>query len=138
MMQVVKTFDSYFSANLILNRLSHDGIRCTLLDEQTVTTDPLLNIAIGGIKLAVYEQDAKFAIEFLEAYEKQYILEATCIACNMQQFEKLLRPAPRDLQTKIIQFFNKDYQLAPEVIFRCANCFLETKTLPDTYAYYNI
>lgn len=137
-MQVVKTFDNYFSANLILNRLSNDAIRCTLLDEQTVSLDPLLNIAIGGIKLAVHEEDAVAAEALLEIYEKQYITEATCISCGKQAFEKLIKPAHRDIGTRIIQFFNKEHQLPPEVLYRCGNCMLETKTLPDEHAYYNV
>ena len=137
-MEVVKIFDNYFSANLVLNRLANDGIRCTLLDEQTVTTDPLLNIAIGGIKLAVRQEDVEAARELLETYEKQYIEEATCIKCNQQAFEKLTKPAHRDLQTRIIQYFNKAHQLPPEVLYRCGNCMLETKTLPDKHAYYNV
>lgn len=137
-MQVVKIFDNYFSANLVLNRLANDGIRCTLLDEQTVTTDPLLNIAIGGIKLAVHQDDVELARELLENYEKQYIKEATCIKCKQQAFEKLTKPAHRDLATKIIQYFNSAHQLPPEVLYRCGNCMLETKTLPDEHAYYNV
>ncbi len=137
-MQVVKTFDNYFSANLILNRLSNDGIKCRLLDEQTVSLDPLLNIAVGGIKLAVQEEDVKASKELFDEYEKQYIEEAICIRCKSKSFEKLLKPAHRDLQTRIIQLFNKDYQLPAEVLYRCGQCHLETKTLPDEHAYYNV
>ena len=49
----IRTFDNYFSANILLTRLRHAGIECYLKDEYTVTIDPLLSNAIGGIKLIV-------------------------------------------------------------------------------------
>jgi hypothetical protein len=54
----VKTFDSYFLANIILGRLQAEGIECYLKDETTVTMDPILTNAIGGIKLVVKSDQA--------------------------------------------------------------------------------
>ena len=53
----VKTFDSYFSANIILTKLHSEGVECYLKDEYTVTLDPILSNAIGGIKLVVKAAD---------------------------------------------------------------------------------
>lgn len=44
---IIRTFDNYFSANIILTRLQDSGIRCFLKDEYTVTIDPILSNAIG-------------------------------------------------------------------------------------------
>lgn len=49
------TFDNYLTANLTLNKYLNEGIECYLKDEFTVTIDPLLSNAIGGIKLVVRE-----------------------------------------------------------------------------------
>ena len=49
----VRTFSNYFSANLLLSKLRDGGIECYLKDEYTVTMDPILTYAVGGIKLVV-------------------------------------------------------------------------------------
>ena len=54
---IVKTFDNYFNANIILTKLQAAGIECYLQDEFTVTIDPILSNAIGGIKLVVKKED---------------------------------------------------------------------------------
>jgi molybdenum cofactor biosynthesis enzyme MoaA len=42
-MVTLKTFDQYFSANILRSRLEAEGIICLLKDENTVTIDPLLS-----------------------------------------------------------------------------------------------
>jgi len=64
---VVKVFDNYVFAHIAMGRLEEQGIRCWLNDENTVTVDPLLSIAVGGIKLMVPRSQAQRAIEILES-----------------------------------------------------------------------
>jgi hypothetical protein len=64
---VVKVFDNYVFAHIAMGRLEEQGIRCWLNDENTVTVDPLLSIAVGGIKLMVPKSQAQRAIEILES-----------------------------------------------------------------------
>jgi Putative prokaryotic signal transducing protein len=59
------TFDNYISAHITMGRLKEEFINCYLQDEYTVTIDPLLSNAIGGIKLMVAEQQAGRALEIL-------------------------------------------------------------------------
>ena len=49
----IRTFNNYFSANILLTKLRDAGIQCYLKDEYTVTMDPLLTNAVGGIKLVI-------------------------------------------------------------------------------------
>jgi hypothetical protein len=46
-------FDNYIKAHIILNGLIDAGINCHLKDEYTVTIDPFLSPALGGIKIMV-------------------------------------------------------------------------------------
>ena len=62
----VQTFDNYFSANILLTRMRDAGIECYLKDEYTVTIDPLLSNAIGGIKLVVKKRDEVEARKMLQ------------------------------------------------------------------------
>ncbi len=49
----IRTFQNYFFAHILLTKLRSVGIECYLKDEFTVTTDPFLSNALGGIKLVV-------------------------------------------------------------------------------------
>jgi len=60
------SFDNYITANIVLGMLQEEGINCHLKDEYTVTIDPLLSPAIGGMKIMVYEQQFERAKELLQ------------------------------------------------------------------------
>ena len=53
----LKTFDNSIDANMLRCQLELEGIQSYLKDENTITTNPLCNIALGGIKHQVIEQD---------------------------------------------------------------------------------
>ena len=46
-----------------MTKLRDAGIQCYLKDEYTVTIDPLLTNAVGGIKLVINKKDLKVALE---------------------------------------------------------------------------
>ena len=49
----VRTFQNYFSAQILLTKLRSAGVECYLKDEFTVTMAPFLSNGLGGIKLVV-------------------------------------------------------------------------------------
>ncbi|MGC4035522.1 MAG: DUF2007 domain-containing protein [Chitinophagaceae bacterium] len=63
--KILQTFTNYIEANILLGRLEEEGIHCFLQDEYTVTIDPLLSNAIGGIKLMVPESQLERAYEIM-------------------------------------------------------------------------
>lgn len=65
----LSVFDDYVSAHIVLGRLKEEYINCYLQDEYTVTIDPLLSNAIGGIKLMVAEPQVERALAILNAVE---------------------------------------------------------------------
>jgi hypothetical protein len=54
---------------MVLQLLEEEGIRAYLQDEHSVTINPLLTNAIGGIKLMVYQEQVPRALELLEKLE---------------------------------------------------------------------
>ena len=66
----LRSFDNYVQANIQLGMLQAMGINCHLIDEYTITIDPLLSNAIGGMKLMVFETQAHRALKLLEEAEK--------------------------------------------------------------------
>lgn len=62
---LLRTYDNYISAHIDQGRLESEFINCHLQDEHTVTIDPLLANAVGGIKLLVAEVQAERAWQIL-------------------------------------------------------------------------
>jgi hypothetical protein len=128
----VKTFDNYFSANIILTRLHAEGIICFLKDENTVTIDPILCNAIGGIKLIVAKEDEAATIKTLRAYQIEYLLSATCPVCGSNSFSYITKPGATNYLTAIITWLFSSYAVASEYVYQCGNCNYECKDLPDS------
>ncbi len=127
----VKTFDSYFVANIILGRLHAEGVECYLKDEVTVTIDPILTNAIGGIKLVVRKENAPAVKQILDSYDAQYLLAATCPQCGEHAFTYIAKPGVTNFLTAILTTIFASYAVAPNYVYQCGNCSYETERLPD-------
>lgn len=66
----LQSFDNYFEAHIVMGSLQEENITCWLKDEYSVTIDPLLLNAIGGIKLMVPEAQAERAWSLLQELGK--------------------------------------------------------------------
>jgi len=66
----LRSFDNYIYAHITLSMLQDAGINCHLQDEYTVTLDPFLSPAMGGMKLMVYPSQAQRASELLQETER--------------------------------------------------------------------
>jgi DNA-directed RNA polymerase subunit M/transcription elongation factor TFIIS len=126
----VKTFDSYFLANIILGRLQSEGVECYLKDETTVTMDPILTNAIGGIKIVVKKENEVAVIEILKRYEEEYLNAATCPKCGAHQFSYIAKPGVTNFLTAIATTLFSNYALAANYVYQCGNCGYETERLP--------
>lgn len=62
----IRSYDNYIPAHIAMGRLKEEFINCYLLNENSVTIDPFLSNAIGGIKLMVAETQAERAREVLD------------------------------------------------------------------------
>ena len=61
----VRSYDNYIYAHIVLSMLQDSDINCHLKDEYTVTIDPFLSPALGGIKVMVAESQLERALELL-------------------------------------------------------------------------
>lgn len=87
--QVVGTYADAVIANLARAKLTSVGIRARLRDEETVSIEPLLAGAVGGVKvvtLAADAADARAILEALDAEEDEHeaddALEPRCPECD--------------------------------------------------------
>lgn len=61
----IRRYDTYVPAHIALAKLREAGLEAHLQDEHTVTIDPLLNLAVGGIKLLVPNEQVEAAEKIL-------------------------------------------------------------------------
>ena len=128
---VLRTFDNYFSANIILTRMRAAGINCYLKDEHTVTIDPLLTAAIGGIKLAVDITQILAAKELLKEFHEEELREAVCPVCKKNDIKEISVPVKNILSGMFSRLFT-GYTIPHETLFVCSNCHWKSKFLADT------
>ncbi|MDH7463358.1 DUF2007 domain-containing protein [Chitinophagaceae bacterium 26-R-25] len=77
-MRVIRSYDNYINANMHLSLLKDAGLDCYIQDEYTITIDPLLSPALGGMKLMVKEEDIDEANRILETTERTFLENVAC------------------------------------------------------------
>jgi hypothetical protein len=128
---VIRAFGDYFSANLMLTKMQAYGIECYLKDENTITIDPLLTNAIGGIKLIVKDKDEVKARNLLSQFDDEYMKATACPICGAHDFAYVAKPGATNLVTTILSKLFTGYSVPPDYVYQCGNCYYETKNLPD-------
>lgn len=129
-MVMLRTFDNYFLANITLTKLQDAGIDCFLKDEHTVTMDPILSNAIGGIKLVVKEEDAEEAKQLLAQFDEDYLKSVKCPQCGATSINQVNKPGATNFLTAILTWMFSSYAVAPQQVYQCGNCGYESETLP--------
>lgn len=78
----VASYDNFLVANMTMGLMTENDIKCQLKDENIVTMDPLLNAAVGGIKLLVEAKDYDRAVLLMKQAEEDYLKDIHCPNCN--------------------------------------------------------
>lgn len=113
-----------------MGKLQNEGIQAFLRDEYTVTIDPFLTNAIGGIKLTVMEQDAEEARKMLALFatEKRALLE--CPSCHSHNVEYITNPAKSgNWLAAILSFSISSYAVSVKKNYHCFNCGADFKDI---------
>jgi predicted RNA-binding Zn-ribbon protein involved in translation (DUF1610 family) len=117
------SYDNYVPAHIAMGRLKEEGIDCWLKDENTVTIDPILTNAVGGIKLMVAEANAKRAWELLNQLQQEYKARFVCPKCGSANIELVSTPRkPLNWLAAISTFFLGDYALTVDKVYHCFDC----------------
>ncbi len=128
----LRSFDNYFLANIALTKMQDAGIECYLKDENTVTIDPILSNAIGGIKLVVKEEDAEEAKQLLQLFDEEYLKAVKCPKCGAAEISLVTKPGASNFITAIFTWLFSSYAVAAEQIYQCGSCGYESKIMPST------
>jgi hypothetical protein len=128
----VRTYDNYIPASMMLQRLEAEGIIAYLQDEHTVTIDPILSNAIGGIKLMVYIDQLDRAMSLINELEKEYKEAVACPACQSTNMHYITQT--KDVSNWFIALASwlfGDYALSHKKIYKCFDCGYESDSLPE-------
>ncbi len=129
----LRAYDNYIKANLVLQRLEEAGIEAYLQNEQTVTIDPILSNAVGGIRLFVADTDAEKAQDLLQQMEEEYLRSLTCTRCGSHDIHFVTKKDdPGNWLTAMLSFFLGSYAIAPKYVYRCFKCNTEYDDMPET------
>ncbi|MGI8583358.1 MAG: hypothetical protein ACR2KX_14250 [Chitinophagaceae bacterium] len=133
-MVTIQTFDNYFNANIQLTRLRASGVECYLKDEYTVTIDPLLSNAIGGIKLLVRKSEEYKVRKLLREMNAESDSKLLCPQCGSQKFILVPKRSTENLLAAITTWLFSAYAVSAENVYQCTDCGYESETLPEAEA----
>ena len=103
--------------------LTENEIKCQLKDEHIVTMDPLLNPAVGGIKLIEKEKDYDRALSIIKEAEYNYIKDIPCPNCknlSLSVEEKINNPTDFWGRLKNQVLFGQPSTYSKK--YRCTSC----------------
>jgi predicted RNA-binding Zn-ribbon protein involved in translation (DUF1610 family) len=127
----IQSFDNFFSANIQLTRLRAVGIECYLKDEYTVTIDPLLSNAIGGIKLVVRKTDEHKVRKLLREMNAEADSKLLCPQCGSHKFILVPKRTTENLLAAITTWLFSAYAVSAENVYQCSDCGFESEKLPE-------
>ena len=117
------SFDNYVSAHIASGRLKEEGIDNWLKDENTVTLDPILTNAVGGIKIMVAESNAKKALGLLNELHQSHKATTPCPRCGSSDIELVTTPRKAsNWLSAILGFITFNYAMGAEQVLHCFNC----------------
>lgn len=132
--KLIATYDNYMLANMTMSMFTENNIKCQLKDENIITMDPLLNAAVGGIKLLVEESGYDRALALMKEAENDYLKEIACPRCKSNSLvveEKTNNPTDfwGKLKNQVLFGQTSTYSKG----YRCTNCKKYFDELPPSF-----
>lgn len=130
----IASYDNYLLANMTMGLMTENEIKCQLKDEHIVTMDPLLNAAVGGIKLLVEEKDYDRALSLMKEAEYNFIKDIACPRCKnlaLTVVEKTSNPTDfwGRLKNQVLYGQTSTYSKN----YRCTSCNASYAEIPPSF-----
>jgi len=132
MMTIIRTYDNYIHAHIALGQLAEYDIPAFLQDEFMVTIDPILSNAIGGIKLAVDDENVQAAQKILGTIEMQGKQKLVCPHCGLANVEHVAPASVKNWLWALLSFSFASYAVAVERKYHCFSCGYDFTEIPLT------
>jgi len=115
----------------MLQRLEEEGIKAYLQDEYTVTIDPILSNAIGGIKLMIYKEQIERAMDLIGDFEHTYKQAIVCPQCQSTNISYITQPNnSTNWFVSMATWLFGNSALPFKKIYHCSDCGYESDFLP--------
>lgn len=122
----IRSFDSYVIANIWRARFEDAGIYCYLKDEYTVTIDPILSNAIGGIKLCVNVEQLEESREVVARITEESRQSQQCPRCASTNVQFVNQPFNIfNWITALFTWSFTSYALPGKQLYHCFDCGAE-------------
>ena len=128
----LKRYDTAIEAHIVKNALEGEGVVCQIFDENIVTLHPMLNFAVGGIRLQVFQEDFERARSLLTEIDEKPITDNqdAVIACPKCQSTKLYSDFksvknPKGAIAIIVAFLFSVFPLYTKSVYKCKECGTE-------------
>ncbi|HVT84092.1 MAG TPA: DUF2007 domain-containing protein [Chitinophagaceae bacterium] len=119
----ILSFNNYIDAHIVMGRLEQEGINCWLKDENTVTIDPILTNAVGGIKIMVYAEQAERAKEIIKNIDEEKKQKQACPFCGSHNIEFVTTPRkPGNWLSVLFGLFWSSFAMPIETTYHCFDC----------------
>lgn len=126
----IRAYDNYINANVERALLEGAGINCHIKDEFTVTIDPLLSPALGGMKLMVEEKNVTKALNLLHDSDRLYLQSVPCPNCTHTSLELItVTTRYNSWAGKIKSLLVNGQEERVRQFYRCQNCGYEMSEL---------
>ncbi|MBM3416055.1 MAG: DUF2007 domain-containing protein [Bacteroidetes bacterium] len=120
---LLKSYPNYVEAHIAKGVLEEAGIGSWLKDENTVTIDPILTNAVGGIKLMVSKDEAQKALDILNTLRREQKAAVTCPKCGSHNTELVSTPRKAmNWVSALVTFFLGSYAIATDNVNHCFDC----------------
>src|SRR5690554_3245743 len=130
----IMTSDNGIDVHIMKGRLETDGIDCFVFDENIMTLNPLFNIAVGGVKLKVNEEDADKARAIIKELELQPLVDHNenviqCPKCNSTNLYTNFKSMKGffGFMSAIISLLLAVFPLHFKSVYKCRNVTLNLK-----------
>ena len=125
----LKTFSTISEAHVYKTILENEGIACFMEDEQMVSLDPILENALGGIKLMVNTEQYEQAKTFIQNFEHRPLTDEnnipitcpTCQSSNIYEDYKSIKSL-KGIISFFLSFLFIVYPLYFKRVKKCKDC----------------
>jgi DNA-directed RNA polymerase subunit RPC12/RpoP len=120
---LLNSYNNYIEAHIAKGVLEEHGISSWLQDDNTITINPILTNAVGGIKLMVAGAELLRSREILDELRQQQKQAVTCPQCGSHNTELVSTPRKAvNWLSAISTFFLGDYAIAVAKVNHCFDC----------------
>jgi hypothetical protein len=128
----LRSFDNYIEANIVLKMLQSFEVNCHLKDENTVTIDPLLSSAIGGMKLMVHPAHVEKAWDLLDEAEETYLKHIPCPICKAHALVTISVTKKHKCKlAALASMLLNGHSVEITKLYKCTSCGYDFKELPQ-------